>query len=186
MSLTLSMRRPKAGAKFRSETRSTGKVLVISLALKVLLINSKSHKIHHKKGGKTIKIPLQATFKNMAPSERIEAHIRERAEKLVSFYDKTMGCRVLVEAPHHHHRKGRRYHVRIDVTVPGGEFVIKRAPRLITDRPLRYRKMPDDVEQRAGKRANSLRTMTSYWQFGTLLTRRAVSFRIMPAVDAGF
>jgi cold shock CspA family protein/ribosome-associated translation inhibitor RaiA len=82
----------------------------------------------------------------MTPSERIEAHIRERAEKLASFYDKTMGCRVLVEAPHHHHRRGQQYHVRIDVTVPGGEFVIKRAPRLIAERPLRYQKVPDDVE----------------------------------------
>lgn len=98
------------------------------------------------KGGKTIKIPLQVTFKNMEPSETIEAHIRDGAEKLDTFYDQIMGCRVLVEAPHRHHRKGQLYHVRIDLTVPGGEFVIKRAPRLITDRPLRYHKVPDDVE----------------------------------------
>jgi cold shock CspA family protein len=62
------------------------------------------------------------------------------------FYDEIMGCRVLVEIPHQHHRKGKRYHVRIDLTVPGGEFAIKREPKLITDRPLRFRKAPDDVE----------------------------------------
>jgi cold shock CspA family protein len=94
-----------------------------------------------------IKIPLQITFKSMAPSEVIEAHIREAALKLDSFYDEIMGCRVLVEAPHQHHRKGKQYHVRIDLTVPGGELVIKRAPRLITDKPLRHQKTPDDVEQ---------------------------------------
>ena len=60
----------------------------------------------------------------MLPSEPIEANIRDRAEKLESFYDKIMGCRVLVEAPHHHHRAGQRYHVRIDLTVPGQEIVI--------------------------------------------------------------
>ena len=93
-----------------------------------------------------IKIPLQITFKNIAPSEVIEAHIRDATQKLDVFYDEIMGCRVLVEIPHQHHRKGKRYHVRIDLTVPGGEFAIKREPRLITDRPLRFRKAPDDME----------------------------------------
>ncbi len=82
----------------------------------------------------------------MAPSEVVEAHIREAAQKLDEFYDGIMGCRVLVEIPHQHHRKGKLYHVRIDLTVPGGEFVIKRAPRLVTDRPSRFRKAPEDVE----------------------------------------
>jgi cold shock CspA family protein len=36
--------------------------------------------------------------------------------------------------------------VRIDLTVPGAEFVIKRAPRLVTDKPSRFRKAPEDVE----------------------------------------
>jgi cold shock CspA family protein len=96
-------------------------------------------------GVKAIKIPLQITFRNMAPSEVIEAHIREAAEKLDVFYDEMMRCRVLVETPHRHHRKGKLYHVRIDLTVPGGEIVIKRAPRMISDRPSRFRKPPDDV-----------------------------------------
>jgi cold shock CspA family protein len=82
----------------------------------------------------------------MAPSEVVEAHIREAAQKLDEFCDEIMGCRVLVEIPHQHHRKGELYHVRIDLTVPGAEFVIKRAPRLITDRPARFRKAPEDVE----------------------------------------
>ncbi len=81
----------------------------------------------------------------MAPSEVVEAHIREAAQKLDEFCDEIMGCRVLVEIPHQHHRKGKLYHVRIDLTVPGGEFVIKRAPRLVTDRPSRFRKAPDEV-----------------------------------------
>lgn len=82
----------------------------------------------------------------MPPSEAIETHIREAAQKLELFYDRIIGCRVLVEAPHHHHRRGQQYHVRIDVTVSGGEFVIKRAPRLITDRPLYSQKYPGDLE----------------------------------------
>jgi cold shock CspA family protein/ribosome-associated translation inhibitor RaiA len=82
----------------------------------------------------------------MAPSEVIEAHVREAVQKLESFYDDVMRCRVLVETPHRHHRKGKQYHVRIELTVPGREFVIKRAPKHITDSPLRYRKAPEGVD----------------------------------------
>jgi cold shock CspA family protein len=96
--------------------------------------------------GKVIKIPLQITFRNMESSELVEAHIREAAQKLDMFCDDIMGCRVLVQVPHQHHRKGKLYHVRIDLTVPGAEFVIKRAPKLTTDRPLRFPKAPDDVQ----------------------------------------
>jgi cold shock CspA family protein len=37
-----------------------------------------------------------------------------------------MSCRVVVEAPVRHHRKGGPYKVRIDLTVPGDELVINR------------------------------------------------------------
>jgi cold shock CspA family protein len=35
-----------------------------------------------------------------------------------------MGCRVLVELADRHHASGSRYHVRIDLTVPGEEIVV--------------------------------------------------------------
>src|SRR4029450_12095472 len=76
-----------------------------------------------------MKIPLQITFRNVLPSKAIEDNIREKASKLESFYDRIMGCRVIVAAPHRHHRKGKAYEVRIDITVPGGELVINRSPK---------------------------------------------------------
>ena len=79
-------------------------------------------------GGRTIKIPLQLTFRNMPPSQAVEAQVRERAAKLDLFCEKIMACRVVVEAPHRRHHKGKLYHVRIDMTVPGRELVVKREP----------------------------------------------------------
>jgi len=79
----------------------------------------------------------------MAPSMAIEADIRAKAAKLDRFYDKIMGCRVIVEAPHRHRHKGKRYHVRIDLTVPRGELVIKREPKLVAETPSRVQKEPD-------------------------------------------
>ena len=69
-----------------------------------------------------MQLPLQITFRDMEPSEAVEANIRERASRLDRFYNHIMSCRVMVEAPHAHHNKGRLFQVRIDVTVPDGEL----------------------------------------------------------------
>lgn len=75
-----------------------------------------------------MKMPLQIAFRNLERSEAVEAKIRERAEKLDTYCDRIMGCRVVVEAQHKHHHRGNHYHVRVDVTVPDGEFVASREP----------------------------------------------------------
>jgi cold shock CspA family protein/ribosome-associated translation inhibitor RaiA len=82
----------------------------------------------------TMKLPLQVTYRNMESSPMIEDWIREEASKLETFYDQIMGCRVALEVPHRHHRRGTPYHIRVDLTLPGKELVIKRMPSLI-DRP---------------------------------------------------
>ncbi len=74
-------------------------------------------------------IPLKITFRNMAPSRAIEDNIRDKAHKLDSFYNHITSCRVIVEAPHRHHHKGKAYVVRIDMTVPGGDLVVNREPK---------------------------------------------------------
>jgi cold shock CspA family protein/ribosome-associated translation inhibitor RaiA len=81
-------------------------------------------------GGIAMKSQLQITFRNMQPSEAVEEWIRAKAAKLDTLYSRLMGCRVTVEVPHRHHRKGSPYHIRIDMTVPGGEIVVKREPSL--------------------------------------------------------
>jgi ribosome-associated translation inhibitor RaiA len=73
--------------------------------------------------------PLQITFRDVPRSDALEADIREKAAKLDQFYEKVMACRVMVEAPHSHHHKGGLYHIRVDLTVPGGELVVKRGPK---------------------------------------------------------
>lgn len=73
---------------------------------------------------------LQITFRNVESTEIAEEWIRAEVAKLSTFYNRIMGCRVAVEMPHRHHKRGRSYHVRIDLTVPGEEIVIKREPSL--------------------------------------------------------
>jgi len=75
-----------------------------------------------------MQLPLQITWRGIKHSDAAEAQIREKAEKLDQFYDRIMGCRVMVESPHEHHHKGNLFHIRIDITVPGGEIVVRRSP----------------------------------------------------------
>lgn len=80
--------------------------------------------------GRTMIIPLQISVRNMKPSDAVDARIREEVSKLDTFYQGIMRCRVVAELPHKHRRKGDLYHVRIDLTVPGAELVVKKEPSL--------------------------------------------------------
>jgi cold shock CspA family protein len=75
-------------------------------------------------------LPAQITFRNMESLPMVEQWIRQEAEKLDQFCPQIMSCRVVVEQPSRRRKLGTLYHVRIDVTVPGGELVVKRQPSL--------------------------------------------------------
>jgi len=79
-----------------------------------------------------MKLPLQIAFRNMKPSEAVDARVREQVAKLETFYKGIMHCRVMVELPHRHRKSGDLYHVRIEMTVPGAELIVKREPSLQT------------------------------------------------------
>lgn len=73
-----------------------------------------------------MQIPLQITIRDMEHSDALEAHIRDKAQKLDEFFDHIMSCRVVVETPHKHHHQGKQFNVRIDIGVPGNEIVVNR------------------------------------------------------------
>jgi len=75
-------------------------------------------------------LPIQVTFRKLESSAMVEQWIREEAVKLDEFYNRIMSCRVVVELPNRRRQWGNLYHVRIDVTVPGGELVVRRQPSL--------------------------------------------------------
>lgn len=77
-----------------------------------------------------MQLPVQITFRNMDPSDAVATRIREEAAKLDTFYDRIMGCRVMVETPRHHLRQGKIFSVRVDLTVPGAEIVVRQEPNL--------------------------------------------------------
>lgn len=80
-----------------------------------------------------MQIPLQVTFHGIDHSDAVEERIREKVKKLEQLYDRLTSCRVAIESHHRNtsnlHHKGEPFHIRIDLTMPGGELVVKRDPK---------------------------------------------------------
>ena len=77
-----------------------------------------------------MKAQPEVTFRNLQPKDWIEEDIRHRLEKLASYCPDIISSRVLVEISHRHQRGGKRFHVRIDLSVPGDTVVVSHAPTL--------------------------------------------------------
>lgn len=73
----------------------------------------------------SIHFPIQIIFNNLKHSKAIESSTYKHAEKLGKYFDRIMSCKVSIET-HHHHNKGKIFHVRIDLIVPGAELVANR------------------------------------------------------------
>jgi len=75
-----------------------------------------------------MELPVQITYRNMQPSDAVTARVHEEAAKLDEFFPRITSCRVVVEAPHRHHKWGELFHVRIELGVPGTELVVSHEP----------------------------------------------------------
>ncbi|HEY1556640.1 MAG TPA: HPF/RaiA family ribosome-associated protein [Kofleriaceae bacterium] len=75
-----------------------------------------------------MQIPVETTYKEIERTEAFDQRIRDWVDKLERVYDRITRCEVLLETPHRHHRQGRAYHVRVRLTVPGGEIVASHDP----------------------------------------------------------
>ncbi len=73
-------------------------------------------------------LATEITFRDIAPSDAIEATIRKRAEKLVEFSERIVRCRIVVSAPHRRKQKGKIYQIKIELEVPGRNVVVGRKP----------------------------------------------------------
>lgn len=85
-------------------------------------------------------IPTQVTFRGIPHSDALEADIHERVTSLEQLCPGILGCRVLVEIPHRHRQDDRRFHVRVEVTLPG------RAPVVVSHDPSTHSGLRDVEE----------------------------------------
>lgn len=69
-------------------------------------------------------LPLQIAFHNMKHSATIAELLHRKSAALGRFSDNIVGCRIDVDRPHNHLRKGNPYQVRVDISVPGEEIAV--------------------------------------------------------------
>jgi cold shock CspA family protein/ribosome-associated translation inhibitor RaiA len=77
-------------------------------------------------------LSTQVTFRNMTAIADVRKTIESRIQKLESVCKPILSCRVTVEAPANHHRKGDPFHVRIDTTLTDGRIVVKHSEAMYT------------------------------------------------------
>ena len=73
-------------------------------------------------------LPVQTNFRNMPPSPAVASRVEAEARKLRRYYDRITSCRVVIVAPHRHHRLGRQYVVRVELGVPRRRLVVSHPP----------------------------------------------------------
>ena len=72
--------------------------------------------------------PVQISFRNMDRSPALEEAVRSRVVWLESFYPGIIGCRLVLETPHRHRRRGRSLQVRIELLLPGEDVIVNHHP----------------------------------------------------------
>ncbi len=70
-----------------------------------------------------MQIPLQITFRDVESSSAVAEAVRHRVDALERFDRRIIGCRVVIEGFHRHHRN-RLFHVRLELSLPGEKVVV--------------------------------------------------------------
>lgn len=81
------------------------------------------------------------TLRGIDHSDTLENEVRKRIDTLARYYGAITSCHVVVERAQRHHERGNRFHVRIDLTVPGDEIAVAHEGSLhATAKDLQYDK----------------------------------------------
>jgi hypothetical protein len=70
------------------------------------------------------------TFRGVRASAGLTTDIERRVAALERYHRPITSCRVLIELANRHREAGNHYHVRIDLTLPGAEIVVREQPSL--------------------------------------------------------
>ncbi len=71
--------------------------------------------------------PIELSFHGCDHSPALESEIRSAVTKIEEFYGRITACRVVVELPHRSHAQGKRFHVNIDMSLPGAGHVVHKS-----------------------------------------------------------
>jgi len=75
-------------------------------------------------GGRTMRVELSISYEHMKRIDDLDTRIREYVDQLEQRFGRIISCRVVVQGPHKHHRRGTHYQARIYLHVPRGEIAV--------------------------------------------------------------
>ena len=76
-----------------------------------------------------MQFPPEIAFRGFEPDDWLKDTVRREIDRLDDYFDRIVGCRVMVELPHQRREDGNPYHVRIELSVPGRNLVVSRSPK---------------------------------------------------------
>lgn len=68
--------------------------------------------------------PLEISFRGVEKSDAVKARVEEKVAWLEKHFGRMTHCRVLIDSPHRKTRKGKVYHVKLEIGVPGSDPII--------------------------------------------------------------
>lgn len=75
-----------------------------------------------------MQVPPEIAFRKIDATQLLKDAIDAGIESLEEVYDRIISCRVMVEETNSGRKSGKLNHVRVDLTVPGGEVVVNQNP----------------------------------------------------------
>ncbi len=75
-----------------------------------------------------MQIPLQIHYHDLTATDSLEGEVRRRAAKLDEMFERIISIRVTLEQRQHARAGGYRFHVRLEVTIPGEDVIVSRDP----------------------------------------------------------
>ncbi len=130
-------------------------------------------------------IPVNVTFKGVQVSDAVRAAAQEHAAELERFFDRILSCRVVIEAPARHGRKGGIYHVRLDLSVPGSDIFVNHERALDPAHEDVYVALRDAFDVARRKLEDYARRLRGDVKTHRGPTRGTVA-RLVPGEDYGF
>lgn len=74
-----------------------------------------------------MQVPLQITFRHLAPSPSFEARARESVASLQRFSSRILACHIVIDVPAAHRNKGAPFSIKIDLMMPGRNLCVDTA-----------------------------------------------------------
>lgn len=133
-------------------------------------------------------IPLEIAFKNIEKSDFIDGLIRNRVDRLETFHDHIVSCRVVVETPFRAPEGGKPpLGIAVEVTVPGSKMLVAKEQQhrhdAKADHAAIVNRAFERIERQLGEhrdiRAGDVKTSEAAGQTGRVA-------RLFPDQDYGF